>query len=82
MDLCIGSMLDYLQRKCLIKLDISRAMFEIAYGLSYLHDQQLFHGCLTLSKILLCRDEGDPDFQSIVKLTPSINHLDNDKVIK
>lgn len=84
MDLCIGSMLDYLQDIILkdAKLDMSRAMFETAFGLAYLHEQKIIHGCLTLCKVMLWTENDNPNSNPIVKITGYIQLIDNDKVFK
>lgn len=83
MDMCVGSMLDYLQDSILsdAKLDMSRIMFETAYGLAYLHEKEIIHGCLTLRKVLLWMEKDDSDSKPIVKITDYYTHLGKNKVI-
>lgn len=82
MDLCHGSMMDYLQDKLpgVSKLDTSRIMFKTAFGLAYLHEKKIIHECLTLGKILLWTDNNNPDFKPIVKISRYIDYFDKDMV--
>lgn len=87
MELCNGSMLDYLQEKSpwdSIKLDsMSRVMFETACGLVYLHEKNIIHGCLTLDKVLLWMENNNPNSKAIVKISEYYTkHIDSDLVIK
>lgn len=83
MDLCLGSMLDYCQKKLpveqVLDLDLSLLMWDTARGLEFLHENGIIHGHLGLKKILLWRKR--PKFKPIVKIGCYLPHSDTNKVI-
>lgn len=68
MELCLGSMLDYCQKKIphISDLDICKTMWETVRGLDYLHDNNIVHDRLFLENILLWRES--PDCKPITKI--------------
>lgn len=57
MELCLGSMLEFLGEKMsgvtTSEIEIDKIMWETVRGLEYLHTQSIVHGQLNLKKILL-----------------------------
>lgn len=83
MDLCVGSMSDYLQEKSpfnSMKLEMTKSMFETTRGLVYLHENKIIHGRLSLEKVLLWMESNKPNFEPVVKITGYVYPNDNDKV--
>lgn len=77
MELCLGSMLDYYEKKLtnVSSLDIYKMMWEIALGLEYLHGNCIVHGSLVLDKILLWKNESISDSNTaIIKIALRFHH--------